>query len=140
MAKFVIKDATVDVDGTDLSDHVAEVAIETEFDEAEATSMGAVYKEVLQGFGDATITVTFHQDFDAGSVDDVLWPLSQSGDTFPLKIKPFSDAVSAANPEYQLTASLLSYSPLSGGAGEVASTEVSFRNSSQTGITRDVTP
>lgn len=139
MGKVILKDCAITVDAVDLSDHASEVSIETEFDEQETTGFGSVYKEYGQGLGDATITVSFFQDFDAASVDATLWPLSQSGEPFPLEIKPASGAVSATNPAYRLpAAALYSYSPLSGSVGEASSTEVTFRNSGVEGLVRDV--
>lgn len=138
MAKFVLRDASITVDSVDLSDHASSVTIETSFDEADATGFGSVYRENLQGLGDATITVTFQQDFDAASVDATLWPLSQSGETFPVVVKPTSDVVGATNPSYTMTAVLTSYSPLAGSIGDVSTTDVSFRNAAQSGLVRAV--
>lgn len=139
MAKFVLRDCFIEVDAVDLSDHADSVSIETTFDEADASSFGATYKEILQGLGDATITVGFKSDFAAASVDATLWPLSQAGDPFDIVIRPTSAPASATNPEYTMTSILTSYSPLSGSLGDVSSTEVTFRNASQAGITKATT-
>lgn len=137
MAKFVIKNPVVTVNGVDLSDHCSHCTIETTFDDVEVTGFGATYRSILQGLGDATITVTMQQDFAAGSVDATLWPLSQSGSTFPVTVKPFNSAVGATNPRFDMTAVLLSYNPLDGDAGDASTTDVEFRNAAQTGLTRN---
>lgn len=140
MAKFVLKSAVVVLNSVDLSDHVSSVTIETTFDETDTTAFGATYKEFLQGLGDATIELSMFQDFAAGEVDATLWPLSQSGAPFPVAIKPASGAISAANPEYQMTGVLLSYNPIDGGVGDASTTEVTIRNAAQVGLVRDITP
>jgi hypothetical protein len=136
MAKFVLKDAFISVDAIDLSDHCSSVTIETTFDEADVTGFGGIYKEIIQGLGDATITLNVFQDFAVGSVDATLWPLSQTGETFAVIVRPTSAAVSATNPQYTMTGVLLSYSPLAGSVGEASATDVSIRNSSSTGLVR----
>lgn len=140
MAKFVLKSAVITVNSVDISDHVSSVTIETTFDEVDMTAFGSTYKELAQGLGDATITLSCFQDFAAGELDATLWPLSQSGASFPVAIKPTSGAISATNPEYQMTAVLLSYNPIDGQVGEASTTDVTLRNAAQTGLVRDVTP
>lgn len=136
MAKSVLKDAVVQVDGTDLSDHASSATIETTFDEVDLTGFQSIYREFGQGPGDATITVSFFNDYEAGSVDSVLWPHSQDGSTFTVAVKPDDGATSDTNPEYSMVARLFSYSPIAGAYGEANTTEVSFRNAGTAGLTR----
>lgn len=138
MAKFVLKDASVTVNSVNLSNHISSVTIESSFDEVDVTAFGSTYKEILQGMGDGTITLSVFQDFAAASVDATLWPLSQSGASFPVVVKPTSAAVSATNPSYTMTAVLLSFNPIAGAVGEASTTDVTLRNSSATGIVRAV--
>ena len=136
MAHFVMKDAVVTVDGVNLSDHVSEVSMETERDEVDVTAMGANNRVFVAGLGDATMTVTFFQDFAAAEVDATLWPLSTTNTAFVVSIKASSAATSATNPLFSMTALMYGYSPLSGGIGDASSTEVTFRNAAQAGLTR----
>lgn len=138
MGKFVVKNPVVTINSVDLSDHCSHVTIETTFDDVDVTGFGATYRSILQGLGDATITLTVQQDFAAGSVDATLWPLSQSGVPFPVTVKPFSTAVGPTNPRFDMTAVLLSYNPLDGDEGDASTTDVELRNASQTGLTRNV--
>ena len=57
MAKQVLKNAYVSVDGTNLSDHVSSVTIEANADKVEFTSFGATYREFGQGLKDANISI-----------------------------------------------------------------------------------
>ena len=138
MAKFVLKDASVTVNSVNLSDHISSVTIESSFDEVDVTAFGSKYKEILQGMGDGTITLAVFQDFAAASVDATLWPLSQSGNTFSVVVKPTSAAVSATNPSYTMTGVLLSFNPIAGAVGEASTTDVTIRNAANTGIVRAV--
>jgi len=136
MAKFVLRDARVEINSVVLSDHISEVTISTEKDEVDVTGFGATNREILAGLGDGTITLSVFQDFAAASVDATLWPLSSAGSSFTVKVRPTTAAVSATNPEYSMTGVLLNYSPISGGVGAASTTDVTIRNSSQAGITR----
>lgn len=138
MAKFVLKNAVVTVNAVDISNHCSSVTIETTFDEVDVTSFGGTYREIVQGMGDATVTLSLFQDYAAASVDATLWPLSQSGSSFPVTVKPTNSAVSATNPRYDMTGVLLSYNPIDGGVGDASTTEVSIRNAAQTGLTRNI--
>lgn len=136
MAKIVLKDAYVEVDGVDLSDHSNHITIESSADEVDLTSFGATAKETGLGIPDATINATFFQDFASGSVDATLWPIHQAGSAVPVVVKPTSGAVSATNPSYTMTAIIPSYNPLDGDVGAASTTQVAFRNASQTGLVR----
>ncbi len=136
MAHFVLKDAKVTVDLVDLSDHVSEVSVETERDEVDVTAMGATSKVNVAGLGDATITMTMFQDFAASEVDATLWPLSTTNTPFIVSVQATSAVTSVTNPKYSMTCLMYGYSPLSGGIGDASSTEVTFRNASQAGLTK----
>lgn len=136
MAKYVLKDARVEVNAVVLSDHVSEVTIETKRDEVDTTGMGASNKSVVAGLGDATITLAVFQDHAAASVDATLWPLSTSDTPFVVKVRPTSAVISATNPEYSMTVLMFEYAPIAGGIGDAAKTDVVFRNAAQTGLTR----
>lgn len=136
MAKFVLKDAYVAVNGTAISDHISSVTVESTFDEVDFTAMGATYREFGQGLGDATITLTAFQDFASGSVDAIFWPLSQSGGTFGIEVRPTSAAVSGTNPKYSMTGRLFGFNPVAGAVGDASSTDIPIRNAGTAGLVR----
>lgn len=140
MGKFVLKNVVVEVDGEDLSDHISSATFDTPDDEVDSTAFGpSGFKETMKGLSDATITVTFQQDFDVGSVDDTLWPLKLSDAPFSLRVKPKGEGASPTNPAYTMAEALLfNYSPLGGSVGELSTTEVSFRNAGSGGVERIV--
>lgn len=132
--------AVIVIAGVDVSDHIAEVTIESTFDENDITTFGSNYKVLSPGLGDATITMRAFQDFAAAEIDATIWPLHGSTTPFLVQVKPTSGAISAANPEYQLTALNFVYSPIAGAVGAPLETPLVFRNGSSTGLVRDVTP
>lgn len=136
MATLVLKDASVVVNSVNISDHCSEVQIETERDEVDFTAMGATNKVTKAGLGDATITCTVFSDYAAGSIDATMFPLSTSDTPFTVVVKPTSAAVSTSNPSYTMSALLFNYSPISGSIGDAASTDLTFRNAAQAGLTR----
>lgn len=138
MGKFVLKDASIEVDGTDLSKRASQVAIEMPTDEVDMTAMQSEMKETDRGLGDASMTFTFFQDFDASQTDAVLWPLNESGDKFIVVVKPFSGEVSATNPAYVMGGKLFNYTPIAGGVGEASTTETPIKNSTDFGIKKAI--
>ena len=137
MAKFVLTDAYVAVNGTAISDHLSSVSIETSADEVEFTSFGTSgWREFGAGLKDATITAEAFQDFAASSLDAILYPLYSTGGTFGLEVRPTSSAVSSTNPKYTMTARLLTYSPIAGAVGDASTTPLSFRNAGTAGLVR----
>src|SRR5262245_55792583 len=114
MAKFVLTDATISVNGVALGDHAQKITVETTSDDVDVTAMGASYKQYLGGLGDATIKVTFYNDFAAGSVHATLSPLATTNTPFQVIVKPTSSAVSTTNPSFFLSALMFGYTPIDG--------------------------
>ena len=139
MAKIVLKDAYIVVDGTNLSDHVSSVTLEDTADEVEFTAFGADYREYGQGLKTASITLEVFQDFAASSVDSVMEPLYNSGGTFNIEVRPTSSTVSATNPKYTMVGRLFSYSPLQGAVGDANTPSVTINNAGTAGLVRGTT-
>ena len=75
MAKFVATDYKVTINGTNLSTSLASVELPIEIDEQETTAFGSEWRTRIAGLKSGSITLEFHQDFGAGSIDATLWPL-----------------------------------------------------------------
>ena len=141
MAKHVLTNAEVLVNAVDLSDHVSSITIETTRPEVDVTAMGATYQEFIPGLADATVTINFFQDFAAAKTHATLQPLSSTSTPFNLWILPVKGtAISATNPQIQMSALLYTYNPLAATVGEANQFEATFRNASQTGVVYDITP
>lgn len=125
MAKFVATDYKVTVNGTDLSDHIAATTWDITADEIETTAFGTAWRQrVGGGLKDASISIDFHQDFGAGSVDATLFPLL--GSIATVVAVPTSGSVSATNPSYTGTFSVTQYTPLASNVGDLATLSVSW--------------
>lgn len=126
MAKLVLRDCYIEVDGTPFSSHVSSVTINLSKDEIDTTNFGGDGRERAHGLKDDSFEVTFQQDYDAGSVDDVLYPLWDDETEFVVKVRPRVVATSTNNPEYSATCILLEYTPLAGDVGDLSTTDVTF--------------
>lgn len=139
MAKTILRDARIEVSGVNLSDHVRTVEVSSSREEVDLSAMGASYRDIGLGLADATISVTFYQDFAAASVHQTLQALYNAPDTpFNVKIRPTSGAISPTNPEWTMSAKLANYTPISGEVGAASTLDLSFRNAGTAGITEAV--
>ena len=124
MAKLVLTDVITTVGGTDYSANINQVEISVSADEVETTAFGSNYRTRIGGLRDASVSFDFHQDFGAGSVDALLFPLM--GSTVAVRIAPTSGTVTAVNPEYRLTALCTQYQPFSGAVGDLSTLSVTW--------------
>lgn len=124
MAKFVATDYNITVGGTDFSTSLASVTLDVNAEEQETTSFGDSWRERIGGLKDGSVSLDFHQDFGASSVDATLWPLL--GTTVTIVIKPTSDATSATNPTYTFDALVTEYQPFASSVGDLATLSVSW--------------
>jgi len=118
MAKFVTTDYSITLGTTDFSSSIAAVTLEVSADEQETTAFGNSFRTRIAGLKDASLTLEWHQDFGADSVDATLWPLLGSEVSFT--ILPQGGTVSATNPSYSGTALCVQYSPLDSSVGDLA--------------------
>jgi predicted secreted protein len=118
MAKQVFTNAYVTVNGTDLSDHIASVTLDTSADEIETTAFGtAGWRSRVAGLKDGSIQLDWHQDFAASSVDAVL--SSAFGSVGTVVVIPNGTVASSTNPRYTIPAVVSSYSPVAGSVGDL---------------------
>jgi hypothetical protein len=125
VAKFVATDVKVLINNINLSDHIAQVSLEQTSDEIETTSFGTEWRQRIGGgLKDASISIDFHQDFGSGSVDATLSPLFNTIAT--VVVTPTSGSVSATNPSFTGTFSVVQYSPVASSVGDLATLSVSW--------------
>jgi predicted secreted protein len=126
MAKFVVQNPVVVLAGGTVSANVASATIALESDEVETTSFGSGgFRERIGGLKSGTVSLDFHQDYAAGSIDSQIFPLL--GGTASVVIRPGGTAaVGSANPEFALTALVTEYSPVEGAVGDLATFSVSW--------------
>jgi hypothetical protein len=125
VAKFVATDVKTTINGVNLSDHIAAVTWDITADEIETTAFGTEWRQrVGGGLKSASISIDFHQDFGAGSVDATLYPLL--GSIATVVCVPTSGSVSATNPSYTGTFSVVQYTPIASNVGDLATLSVSW--------------
>jgi len=142
LAKRIFKNAQIQIDSTDLSDFVTEVSVEDNRSEVDVSVVGNDNTQFLAGLRDSTVTITFLQDYDSGSVDSVLDPVfsNTGGKVVDVEILPDKDSpVSSTNPNYTMQSIGTTYNPVGGSVGEAQTTQVTFRPSGSQGgkLTRE---
>jgi len=124
VAKFVATDYSITVGGSDFSTSLAAVTLDVSADEQETTAFGDTFRSRIGGLKDGSVSLDFHQDFGAASVDATVWPLL--GGTAEIVIKPTSDSISPTNPTYTFTALVTQYQPFASNVGDLATLSVTW--------------
>lgn len=124
MAKFVATDYNITINGTDFSTSLAAVTLDVTIEEQDTTAFGSTARTRIGGLQDASVSLDFHQDFGASSVDATLWPLLGTNAT--VVVTPTSGTVSATNPTYTFEALVTQYQPFASNVGDLASLSVSW--------------
>lgn len=125
MAKFVATDYSITIAGTDFSSSLASATLDVTSEEQEITSFGSGgYRRRIGGLKDASLTLDFHQDFAAGSVDETLW--DNLGGTVAVVIKPTSGTVSASNPSHSFNVLVTQTQPYASSVGDLATMSVTW--------------
>lgn len=137
MAKRILIDPVITVDGSDLTNRFSAIQIEGSDDEVDISTFGSRYREIGKGLKDASMTGTvFNDDEGAESLNRVLFPLSESDEAFLVTVKAEDLPVSESNPMWTMTAKLFNFTPLGGAVGEASTSDITFRNASQSGVSR----
>lgn len=136
MAKQVFTNGYVNVNAVDLSNRARSASVTSEKDVVDATCFGATNKQNMLGLGDGTISVTFAQDYAAGSTDATLYPIHANSTEVVVEVRPVNAARSATNPGYVMTGVLPSYTGVDGSVGDLLEMTAEFTNSGASGIAR----
>ncbi len=138
MGKFVLTSVTTSINGVDFSDHLASVALDLSADEVETTAFGGSgFRTRVGGLKDASITLSFHNDFGSSgseAVDSTIYNLYGSNAT--VVVRPTSGSVSASNPSYTGVFLVSQVNPISGSVGDLATRDVTWPTAGTAGITR----
>jgi hypothetical protein len=135
MARLVLTNVEVNIGGVDLSNHIASVTLGSTYDVVETTAFAGVSgaagnvplaaKTRVAGLVDNSVTLEFHQDFAASSVEATIYPLL--GTVVAIVVQPVASAsVAADNPSYSFNAVISEWTPLNGAVGELATASVTW--------------
>ncbi len=124
MAKLVLLNSSVTLNGTDISNNVAAITISTSASEVPTTSFGsggAVTR--VSGLIDNSVTLSIHNDYNA--IDGLIFPLIGST-AVTMVVKPGTAAVSTANPSYTFSVLCTNFDVINGAVGELNSADVTW--------------
>ena len=135
MARLVLTNAEVTIGGVNLSDHIASITLGSTYDVVETTAFAGTSgasgnvplaaKTRVAGLVDNSVTLEFHQDFAAASVEATIYPLL--GTVVACVVQPVAAAnVEASNPSYSFNAVISEWTPLNGAVGELATASVTW--------------
>jgi hypothetical protein len=135
MARLVLTNVEVTIGGVNLSDHIESVTLGSTYDVIETTAFAGVTgpagnvplaaKSRVAGLVDNSVTLEFHQDFAAASVEATIYPLL--GTVAAVVVQPVAAAnVEATNPSYSFNAVISEWTPLNGAVGELSTASVTW--------------
>lgn len=124
MSKKVLTNVVVKVDTVDLSDHVNSVTISQTAAEVETTAFGNTHVQRLGGLKDASVSLTFHQNFAAGEVWATL--KDKIGTVGTVQVIPDGTTISATNPAYNVVVLYTQMDQLNGSVGELSTASVTW--------------
>lgn len=125
MAKHVFKNAKVKIDGVDLTSSISAVTVSRTADELDSTGLGADARERISGLEDASVTISFFQDYGAGSVYATL--ADNFGDVVNVLISPTGATTATATAPFITVPVLVSQdTPVGGQIGDIATLDVTW--------------
>jgi len=124
MARLVLTNAYVVFGSTDLSDHIASITINTNYDIVETTAFGDTAKKRVAGLADNSVSFEFHQDYATSSVEQTIYPLL--GTAVSVSVKPVNTTTSPVNPQYAFSTLISEWTPLNGSVGELNTASVTW--------------
>lgn len=128
MAKMVLTSEYLSISANDLSTYLRKAELVVEVEEKEVTNMGSLgWKEYLGGLKAGTLSIEFLQDYAAGLLDAIMWPLL--GTVVAFEVRPTSAAVSTSNPKWTGNLLVKSWQPVGGGVGDEANLSLTYPTS-----------
>jgi hypothetical protein len=125
MAKTVVLSRFVSLGTADISNALSGASLEITVEEVDKTSLGSAgWREVAAGLKSGSVTLNFQQDYAAGAIDSLLYPLI--GTEATVTIRSSSATVSASNPAYSAVVLISQYTPIAGAVGDLATFDVTF--------------
>ena len=124
MAKLVLTNTSVTLNGTDVSSSVAAITLSTSAAEVPTSNFGsggAVTR--VSGLIDNSVTLSMHNDYN--SIDGLIFQLVGST-AVTMVVKAGTAAVSTANPSWTFSVLATNWSCVSGAVGELNTADVTW--------------
>lgn len=123
----VLTDAYISINSNVLSDHGNKVEIPVSVEDKETTAFGQTWKTRTGGLKDASLNISFIQDYVAANLDSIMWALL--GTVVSFEIRASSGTVTTSNPKYTGSILIAEWKPIMGSIGDLAALDVSFPTS-----------
>lgn len=125
MAKFVSTQASVSINGEDVSDACARAELTIDSAVIETTDFGSGgFVENIGGLKSGTVSLDFHHDYAVGAVSDLL--KDATGTIGTVVVIPNGTTASAENPSWTAEVVVNSFAPVSGAVGDLSTFSVSY--------------
>ena len=127
MARIVLTDAKVTINGVNLSDHIASITLNQSNDVVETTAFSSTAaKTRIAGLADNSVTLEFHQDFASNNVEQTINGTSSLVGTLTTIVVSPTSTVSATSPSYTFSALVAEWTPLNAAVGELSTASVTW--------------
>jgi hypothetical protein len=134
-AKAPLLDASIELDGVDLSNTSNEVTIDDSAAEHDVTGFqGGGYTENTPGLKTAGININVFQDYSGGGVHQTCAPLYREGKPFVAVVKADDEEISAENPAWAMVVKLYKYQPIGAKVGDPQSMTLELKNADKAGL------
>jgi hypothetical protein len=129
LAKFVVTSSKVTINGVDLSSSIARAELAMNVADVDATDFASGgYTELVGGLKSGSVSIDFHQDYAAASVDATIFPLIGSIGTVVI-ISGNGTAASSTTPAYTATVLVNGWNPVAGAVGDLSTVSVTWPTS-----------
>lgn len=123
VAIYTHNDVYLSFGGTEISDHIKSLTLNTGIETLDKTAMGDDTRLMKGGLGTWTLEFEAHGDFAASELDDIIDGLTDN--EAAIEVRPVNTTVGATNPKWTGTALVTSYTPITGAVGDLGSASVS---------------
>lgn len=129
MAKYIVTGNKVSINGVNLSSSIARAELVMNVADVDTTSFGSAgYTELLGGLKSGTMSIDFHQDYAAASVEATIYPLIGTLATAVI-IGGNGTAAGSVTPAYTATVLINNWSPVAGAVGDLSTVSVTWPTS-----------
>lgn len=127
MAVLALINPKITIATFDMSQHTTAIGFDAEAVQLTTTNFGSGgWETFIAGLKKGEVKVAFNNDYVVGTVDDRLWTWFSAGTAIAFAVKATNATTSATNPEYQFNVVPLTFSPVAGKVGELATQEVTW--------------
>ena len=116
--------AIVSINSVALSDHATAATLEITYDDVDTTAFGDSVRTRIAGLGDATVNITWNQDYASSEIDATFNGIV--GTVVAFELTPTSGSVSATNPKYSGSLLVSSYTPIAAEIGALSTITTSW--------------